>query len=57
MTNPETKPHILVVDDDEHITDILSIRLEADGYEPQTCSGIAQALELLAKNQFSLIYF
>lgn len=46
---------ILVVDDDEQIADILSLRLEAEGYQVDTCGTIVRALDLLTRNQYSLV--
>ncbi|MEW6057391.1 MAG: sigma-54 dependent transcriptional regulator [Bdellovibrionota bacterium] len=51
----ELRPRILVVDDDEQIADILTLRLESEGYRVDTCSSVGPALEKLACNQYSLI--
>lgn len=50
-----SSPRILVVDDDEQIADILSLRLEAEGYQVDTCGTITRALDLLGRNQYSLV--
>src|SRR5262249_4416098 len=46
---------ILVVDDDEQIADILSLRLEAEGYQVDTCGTVVRALDLLSRNGYSLV--
>ena len=51
----ERSARILVVDDDEQIADILSLRLEAEGYEVDTCGTITRAMDLLSRNNYSLI--
>jgi two-component system response regulator GlrR len=49
------QPRILVVDDDEQIADILGLRLEAEGYGVDTCGTVTRALDLLARNHYSLV--
>lgn len=48
-------PAILVVDDDEQIADILSLRLEAEGYQVDTCGTVVRALDLLLRRRYSLV--
>jgi len=50
-----TPARILVVDDDEQIADILFLRLEAEGYQVDTCGTIVRAMDLLSKNRYALI--
>jgi two-component system, NtrC family, response regulator GlrR len=53
--SPGTKDWILVVDDDDQVTDILSLVLESEGYLVRTCSSGIRALDLVGRNQFSLV--
>jgi two-component system response regulator GlrR len=55
MTVISEIPKILVVDDDEQIADILSLRLEAEGYAVDTCGTVVRALDLLSRNNYSLV--
>lgn len=48
-------PKILIVDDEEPIRELISQIIMADGYETQTASGVDEALEYLAKEEFSLV--
>jgi DNA-binding NtrC family response regulator len=52
---PNQKDWILVVDDDDQVTDILSIVLESCGYLVRTCSTRVRALDLLSRNSYSLV--
>ena len=47
--------HILIVDDDEFIRDMLSARLTFWGYQLTTASGGGEALQLLQQERFDLI--
>jgi two-component system response regulator GlrR len=51
----EQKDWILVVDDDDQLTDILSIVLESEGYLVRTCSTGLRALDLLSRSSYSLV--
>src|ERR1700732_5212331 len=55
QTQTQAPARILVVDDDEQIADILSIRLEAEGYQVDTCGTVVRALDLLSRNRYSLV--
>jgi two-component system response regulator GlrR len=46
---------ILLIDDDEQITDVLDVVLESQGYSIQSCSSPGVAVEMLANFSFSLI--
>ena len=46
---------ILLIDDDEQVTDVLSMVLEADGYDIRSTSAPVRALELLTREDFSLV--
>ena len=46
---------ILIVDDDEQIIDILTLRLESDGYIVDGCNGIQEALKRIPTQTYSLI--
>jgi DNA-binding response OmpR family regulator len=46
---------ILVVDDDENILKLERTILEQKGFEVATCGGGAEALEILAGNDFDLV--
>ncbi len=49
------KPHILVVDDETHIQEILLETLESECMNATACSNGAEALEYLEKKRFDLI--
>jgi two-component system response regulator GlrR len=46
---------ILLVDDDEQLSEILALVLESEGYRVDSCSTPVQALELLTQEAFSLV--
>lgn len=46
---------ILLIDDDEQITDILSLVLEAEGYRIESCVSPAAAVEALRCRDFSVV--
>lgn len=51
----EQKARILIVDDDEQIADILTLRLESEGYLVDSCQDIGRALGLLREHRYSLV--
>lgn len=55
MNIAKSPARILVVDDDEQIADILSIRLESEGYQVDTCGTVVRALDLLTRNRYALV--
>lgn len=55
MCAHESRDMILVVDDEPLISDIIAKCLEAEGYESQVAHSAEEALELLAKGEFSLL--
>jgi CheY-like chemotaxis protein len=48
-------PRILVVDDEEPVSSMLKVVLEANGYAVTTASSAAQALEVLAAESFAVV--
>jgi two-component system response regulator GlrR len=50
----KTMPHILVVDDDEKILQVIRLRLESGEYRVTTARDTDTALELIRKNRFDL---
>jgi len=48
-------PHILVIDDEELIRDLLSRSLPKRGYEVTTAATGAEALQMVGREQFSLV--
>lgn len=53
--NPTPQCRILVVDDDQRICKLLTIKLGLSGFDPQSCSSGEEALQLLAKEPFDAI--
>ncbi len=53
--NFNARPHILIVDDEKHIQEILSETLEAENMDTTCCSNGAEALELIDKKRFDII--
>jgi DNA-binding NtrC family response regulator len=49
------KPQLLVVDDDRHVLDSMADWLRAQGYELETATGYADALERLRQKAYSLV--
>ena len=49
------KPQLLLVDDDRQVLDSMADWLRGQGYELQTASGYADALELLRQKSFDLL--
>ena len=48
-------PRILVVDDEEPVSSMLKVVLEANGYAVTTASSAAQAVEVLAAESFAVV--
>ena len=48
-------PRILIVDDDETTLDLLSMQLQSEGYQVETASGGAEALEFIRRQVPDLI--
>lgn len=46
---------ILIIDDDEELSDVLTALLESEGYLVRTCSSGTRALDLLSHQSFSLV--
>ncbi|MGZ3698318.1 MAG: sigma-54-dependent transcriptional regulator, partial [Bdellovibrionota bacterium] len=46
---------ILIIDDDQELADILSVVLESQGYEAQSCADPGEAIALVRTNRFSLL--
>ena len=51
-----SRPRILVVDDEEHVRDLLHDILKTEGCEPVVASGGYQALSLLDKGNFDAVF-
>src|SRR5205814_3713976 len=49
---PEHRPRVLVVDDDESVLTVLNRLLEEAGYETTTAWGGREAIEILRKSTF-----
>ncbi|HYY41654.1 MAG TPA: sigma-54 dependent transcriptional regulator, partial [Pyrinomonadaceae bacterium] len=52
----EAAGRILVIDDEQSITDALELILGAQGYEADSANDVAAALKLLAARQFDLVF-
>jgi DNA-binding NtrC family response regulator len=50
-----TKSHLLLVDDDRHVLDSMAEWLRGQGYELETASGYADALERLRQSSYDLV--
>ena len=50
-----SEPHILIVEDDEDLLEVLQFVLEDDGYRVSTAKGGAEALSLAASQDVSLV--
>ena len=46
---------ILLIDDDEQITDVLGVVLESQGYSIQSCSTPGAAIEMIRRTTFSVV--
>ena len=46
---------ILIVDDNDTLRDMYSLYISAKGYAVHSAPGVAQAIELIEKNQYDLI--
>jgi len=53
MNNPQ--PHILVVDDEESICQLLEVMLTEEGYWVRTASNYDEAMKLFETNQFDVV--
>ncbi len=47
-------PHVLVVDDDAELCELLGIRLAASGYRTSTASSVASAFDLLSRERIDV---
>ena len=45
MSEPKPKPHVLAVDDEEHITELVAMALGIHGFEVERASGNIDAAE------------
>jgi two-component system response regulator GlrR len=52
---PRDRPHVLIVDDDIELCDLLSLRLEANGYEVSCTHEVASALRALGLERVDAI--
>jgi two-component system OmpR family response regulator len=55
MTNPGEQPKVLVVDDEEHITELVALGLGYNGFDVQRVSSGRAALEAIAERKPDLI--
>ncbi len=55
MKNSDTKPHILIVDDETDILEFLRFNFEQKGYKVQTAENGKKALEKIRKHQPDII--
>jgi len=53
--SPSERPHVLVVDDEETIRDMLAEFLEMEGYRVETAANGMVALDLLTRDHFDLV--
>ncbi|MFN2499396.1 MAG: response regulator [Pyrinomonadaceae bacterium] len=56
MTQPSTQPHILVVDDEERVRELLRDLLESEGCRVSLAEGGREALELFDTRQFDAVF-
>lgn len=49
------KPHVLVVDDEEDLCELLALRLQHEGFSVTTCAGSKRALEVLESSSVDAI--
>src|SRR4051795_7636043 len=51
----DTKPRILIVEDNSLIAELVETRLRIEGMNPTKCSGGREALELVGKQPFDAV--
>ena len=55
MSNPDTKPRILIVDDNALIAELVETRLRIEGMTPTKCSGGREAIEVIGTQPFDAV--
>jgi DNA-binding response OmpR family regulator len=55
MSDSDTKPRILIVEDNSLIAELVETRLRIEGMNPTKCSGGREALELVGKQPFDAV--
>jgi two-component system OmpR family response regulator len=55
VTHPTTKPYVLAIDDEEHITELLSMALGFNGFEVERASDGRAALDAIERRRPDLI--
>jgi DNA-binding response OmpR family regulator len=55
MSEPETKPRILIVDDNALIAELVETRLRIEGMVPTKCSGGREAIETVGTQPFDAV--
>lgn len=55
MTSKDTHTHVLVVDDEENIVEVVQNALKTQGFEVSTTTDSAQATSLIENNDFDLV--
>jgi DNA-binding response OmpR family regulator len=55
MSTPESKPRILIVEDNALIAELVETRLRIEGMNPVKCSGGREALELVTTERFDAV--
>ena len=55
MSNPDTKPRILIVDDNALIAELVQTRLRIEGMMPTKCSGGREAIEVIGTQPFDAV--
>ncbi len=55
MSEPETKPRILIVDDNALIAELVETRLRIEGMVPTKCAGGREAIETVGTQPFDAV--
>ena len=55
MSDPDTKPRILIVDDNALIAELVETRLRIEGMLPTKCSGGREAIEVIGTQPFDAV--
>jgi DNA-binding response OmpR family regulator len=55
MSDLDTKPRILIVEDNSLIAELVETRLRIEGMAPTRCGGGREALELVGKQPFDVV--
>ena len=55
MANPERQPYVLVVDDEEHITELVAMGLGYNGFEVERCASGRAALQAIERRRPDLV--